>query len=74
VLGAATLRRNRSEDGPPGETITEEGRPSGDLPRCRGGATQQTGDAQVFIDVGPVDALAVAEKLEIRSLGRGSAE
>jgi hypothetical protein len=28
VLGAASLRRNRSEDGPRGETITEEGRPS----------------------------------------------
>ena len=28
VLGAATLRRNRSEVRPRGETITEEGRPS----------------------------------------------
>jgi hypothetical protein len=37
---------------------------------CLGWPSQQAGDAQVFIDVGPVDAFAFTEEFEILALIR----
>ena len=42
------------------------------LPFTRGAySSEETLNAQVLVDVGPVDALAVTEKLPVRALRRG---